>query len=407
MEQAAKKTFEELRGDFPIFRHRPALAYLDTAATAQVPEAVIEAVIGFEAGMRSNVHRGVYSEAETATEAYEAARGEVARFMNADIAEVSFTSGTTAGMNMVADLLAPRLQPGDGVLVSSMEHHSALLPWRKAADARCATLTTIPHTPEYRFDLGTFRLMLNDRVKVVVVTAASNVLGTVNQIAEIVTLAHAVGAIVVVDAAQYVPHAALDVQAWGADVVLFSGHKLYGPMGTGVLYIEQTLGASLTPTVLGGGMMREVLRSSTTYEDAPWKFEAGTPNVSGAIGLAAAIRYLSAIGFTAIDVHETNLLRELMVGLLSCNDISIIGPDALFDRVGVVSFIVPGLHPHDVATLLGESGIAIRAGHHCAMPLVMGIAPEGVCRASLGLYSSLEDVARLIDGLRAVRAKLG
>ncbi len=404
-----ENTFEQniWRSDFPIFDERPNLAYLDSAATAQIPTAVLEAMVSFEVTMRSNVHRGVYAEAEAATEAYEAARGAMAKFIGADSSEVSFTSGATAGMNMVAQMLSDRLGLCDGVLVSSMEHHSALLPWRAVANARGAMVTTVPHTTNYRFDMPTFRLMLNARVKVVIVTAASNVLGTVNPIAEIVAAAHAVGAIVVVDAAQYVPHLTLDVHAWGADIVVFSGHKMYGPMGTGVLYIAQSLGGQLTPVALGGGMMREVDRSSVTYEDAPWKFEAGTPNVGGAIGLGAAVEYLSAIGMNAIADREYVLTRLLIVGLLSLGDVTIIGPDTMEDRLGVVSFIVPGMHPHDLATLLGEGGVAIRAGHHCAMPLVTTIAPEGIARASIGLYTTEEDIARFIDGIIGARKKLG
>lgn len=400
------RTIAEVRKDFPIFDNRPNLAYFDTAATAQMPSAVLEAMIGFEVNTRANVHRGVYAEAEAATEAYEAARSEVAAFIGADTAEIAFTSGTTTGMNVLAAMLGSSLLRGDGVLVSSMEHHSALLPWRKMADERGATLTTVPHTPDYRFDLATFRLMLNDRVKIVVVTAASNVLGTVNPIAEIVALAHAQGALVVVDAAQYVPHLALNVRAWGADAVVFSGHKLYGPMGTGVLYIRHALVAMLTPSTLGGGMMREVTRSATSYEDAPWKFEAGTPNIPGALGLAAAVRYCAAVGMDAITKREEEMTRLLIVGLLSFGDITIVGPDSMKDRIGVVSFIVPGVHPHDLATLLGEQGVAIRAGHHCTMPLVSSITPEGVARASLGLYTNEEDVARFIDAIGSAREKM-
>ncbi len=399
--------WQNRRDEFPMFQNRPGLAYLDTAATAQMPAPVLDAMMNFEVRMRSNVHRGVYAEAEMATEAYEGARRDIASFIGANTDEVAWTSGATAGMNMLAQMVGEFLAAGDGILVSSMEHHSALLPWRRVAEAKGAIMTTVPHTKEYRFDLATFGIMLNERVRVVVVSAASNVLGTVNPIADIVALAHARGALVVVDAAQYVPHAALNVTTWGADAVVFSGHKMYGPMGTGVLYMARAVAASLTPSSLGGGMVREVLRSDISYEDAPWKFEPGTPNVSGAIGLAAATRYLASIGMDAIDDRETVLTRELIVGLLSLGDVEIIGPDSMDDRIGVVSFRVPGMHPHDVATLLGERGVAVRAGHHCAMPLVGSIAPEGVVRASLGFYNDEEDIARLIDGIRDARATFG
>lgn len=399
--------WQNRRADFPIFQNRPSFAYLDTAATAQLPSAVLDAMIDFEVQTRSNVHRGVYQEAEMATSAYENARQNVAGFIGANNDEVVFTSGATAGMNMLAQMVSEFLSAGDGILVSSMEHHSALLPWRRVAEEKGVMVTTVPHTAEYRFDLETYRLMLNDRVRVVVVTAASNVLGTVNPIAEIVRLAHACGALVVVDAAQYVPHLSLNVHEWGADAVVFSGHKMYGPMGIGVLYLAAGLAASLTPAFVGGGMVREVTRAGLAYEDAPWKFEAGTPNVMGAIGLGAAARYLSMLGMEAVAERETVLTRELIVGLLSLGDIQIVGPDSMDSRVGVVSFNVPQMHPHDMASLLSEQGVAVRAGHHCAMPLVSMISESGVVRASLGIYNDEEDIARLIDGIRDARAKFG
>lgn len=406
METLGSRTIEDIKRDFPIFRNRPNLAYLDNAATSQIPSVVLEAMVDFEVNYRANVHRGLYPEAELATNTYEAARAEVASFINAESSEVSFTSGSTASLQMLAAMLAPRLQPGDNILVSSMEHHSALLPFKKIAAERASMVTTIPHDANYSLDLVTFKLMLRNRVKIVVITAASNVLGTVNPIAEIVAEAHKHGAIVIVDAAQYVSHLTLSVKAWGADAVVFSAHKMYGPLGVGVLYIEQSLGQNLLPSQLGGGMMREVTSSIMSYEDAPWKFESGTPNIPGVMGLASACRYLSSLGWPNIAVREEELTRLLIVGLLSLGDIRIIGPLTMHNRLGVISFIVPGLHPHDLATLLGEQGIAIRAGHHCAMPLTSSIAPAGVARASLGLYTTEEDIARLIQGLKAARAKL-
>lgn len=406
MEYVGQRTIDDICPDFPIFGNRPGLAYLDSAATAQVPSAVLEAMMRFEVTQRANVHRGVYSLAEEATAMFEAARRTVADFIGAEQHEVSFVPSTTYGMHMVAEMLADRIGKGDGILVSSMEHHSALLPWRKVAEERGAMMTTVPHTTDWRLDMETLVVMLHDRVKVVVVTAASNVLGTVNPIADIVKLAHAKGALVVVDAAQYAPHLLMNVKEWGADVVVFSGHKLYGPMGVGVLYIADELGKTLTPAVQGGGMVRDVKRGANVWEDAPWKFEAGTQNVGAAIGLAAAMTYVDGIGRAAIAAREEELTRELIVGLLSFGDIAITGPDSMNDRIGVVSFTVPGCHPHDVATLLGADGVCIRAGHHCVQPLVEGIDVRGVCRVSIGLYTTREDIAQFVDSLRRARQTL-
>jgi cysteine desulfurase/selenocysteine lyase len=406
MEMLGGRTIEDIRRDFPIFRNRPNLAYLDTAATSHMPSVVLEAMVDFEVNYRANVHRGLYPEAELATNAYESARAEVAAFIAAEPAEVSFTSGSTASLQMLAAMLGPRLKPGDNILVSSMEHHSALLPFKQIAVERGAMVTTVQHDADYRLDLTTFQLMLNNRTKIVVITAVSNVLGTVNPIADIVQEAHKHGAIVIVDAAQYIPHLALSVKEWGADAVVSSAHKMYGPLGVGVLYIEKSLGLTLTPSNLGGGMMLEVTSSITTFAEAPHKFESGTPNIPGVIGLAAATRYLSSLGWSNIIAREEAMTRLLIVGLLSLGDIAIIGPLTMDNRIGVISFTVPGLHPHDLATILGEQGVAIRVGHHCAMPLVSSIVPGGVARASLGLYTTEEDISRLIQGIKFARQTL-
>lgn len=406
MEYIGERGIDDIRADFPLFGNQPGLAYLDSAATAQVPSSVLEAMMRFEVMSRSNVHRGVYPLAEAATEVYESARRQTAGFIGAQPNEVSFVPSTTYGMYVVAEMLAARVGRGDGILVSSMEHHSALLPWRKVADVRGAMITTVPHNAAYRLDMETLAVMLHDRIKVVVVTAASNVLGTVNPIAEVVRLAHAKGALVIVDAAQYAPHMPLNVAEWGADVVVFSGHKLYGPMGIGALYITDALGRTLAPAVQGGGMALDVRRDGNVWEETPWRFEPGTPNVGAAVGLAAAIQYVESIGRVAFMNREVELTRELIVGLLSFGDITIVGPDSMDDRIGVVSFIVPGAHPHDLATLLGQDGVCVRAGHHCAQQLVEGIDRRGLCRASLGLYTTREDIAQFIDALSRARGLL-
>lgn len=391
----------DARNDFPIFAQRPDDAYLDTAATAQIPQTVLEAMVAFETGYRANVHRGAYSDAERATEAYEAVRGKVAEFVRADPHEVIFTSGTTAGLNMVAQMLTARVHAGDEVLVSAMEHHSALLPWLTVAQMRGATVRTMPLVEDYRLASP----KMTTRTKIVVVTAASNVLGTVNPIAEIAAEAKKVGAFVIVDAAQYAPHLPIDFAGWGADVVAFSGHKLYGPMGVGVLVIRRSLTEALAPVWLGGGMVKEVRANGLTLEETPWMFEAGTPNVAGVIGLGAAIDYVQCLGWEQIVEHELGLTRLLIVGLLSLG-VTPVGPMVMEDRIGVVSFGLSGIHPHDIASLAAEKGVAIRAGHHCAMPLVHGIDPRGLCRASLGVYSTEEDIARFIEAIKYAQRTL-
>lgn len=394
--------FMDVRSLFPAFTQHPDVAYLDTAATAQVPHAVLAAMLEHETQMRANVHRGVYPAAERATEAYEAVRNKIAAFVHADPSEIIMTSGTTAGMNMLVRMFAERVHAGDEILVSAMEHHSALLPWVQLAQARQASVRTIPLGIDFR--LG--EVEVSTRTKVVVVTAASNVLGTVNPIAPIVAKAREVGAFVVVDAAQYAPHLPIDVAAWGADAIVFSGHKLYGPMGTGVLVLRRAFGEALSPAWLGGGMVKEVTASGVVLEDVPWVFEAGTPNVTGAIGLGAAIDVITSVGWDALAARELELTRLLIVGLLSLEDVTIAGPMTMEDRIGVVSFSMPNIHPHDIATLAAEKGVALRAGHHCAMPLVHGIDPRGLCRASIGIYTNEDDIARLIDALYYVRQTL-
>lgn len=392
----------DVRKQFPIFQQRPEYAYLDTAATAQVPEGVLAAMMAFETGYRANVHRGVYPDAEAATTVYEDVRGKVAAFTGAERSEVIFTAGATAGMNMVAQMLAERVHAGDEVLVSAMEHHSALLPWLTVAKTRGASVRTIPLVDDYRLAVPEMGM----RTKVVVVTAASNVLGTVNPVAHIVAAAKKVGAYVVVDAAQYAPHLPIDFAAWGADAVVFSAHKMYGPMGVGVLLLRKALGEALAPAWLGGGMVKEVTAEGVALEVAPWVFEAGTPNVAGVIGLGAAIDFVRSMGWQEIADRELDLTRLLIVGLLSLDAVTVVGPMAMEDRIGVVSFSFPHLHPHDVASFAAEQGVALRAGHHCAMPLVQPIDARGLCRASIGAYTNEDDIARCIAALKYARRTL-
>lgn len=396
----------QVKSDFPIFSAKPGLVYLDSAATSQMPRQILETISNFDALERASVHRGVYPEAEAATERFEAARASVALFIGAASSEIVFTSGTTDSLHLAAQMTAARIFEGDAIVVTAMEHHSALVPWTVIARERGAVLRTIPVDHEGRLDMSTLPMLIDERTKVVVVTAASNVLGTVNPVSEIVRAAKAVGAATIVDAAQYVSHLSLRVSDWGADFVALSGHKMYGPTGIGVLYIRQTLVDDLVPVRLGGGTIDDLQGTELVLRPAPWKFEAGTPHIAGALGLAAAIDYLQSLDMAALARHEEELTRQLIVGLLSLDDVRLFGPTNLVDRVPVVSFALPDVHPHDLATLLGRQGIAVRAGHHCSLPLVRNLDPRGVVRVSLAAYSTENDIAMLLEGIENARKTL-
>lgn len=393
---------EKIRKDFPILDqivNDEPLVYLDNAATTQKPKAVLEAVNRYYQEDNANVHRGVHTLAERATASYEAARETVRRFINASSTkEVLFTRGTTTGLNWIGRFAEEILEEGDEVLISIMEHHSNILPWQEACRKTGAKLV-YAYLKDGGLDLEDFREKLTDRTKFVSITHASNVLGVINPIQELAQLAHEKGAIMVVDGAQSVPHMKIDVQKLDADFFVFSGHKMAGPTGIGVLYGKEHYLNQMSPVEFGGEMIDFVYEQSATWKELPWKFEAGTPNMAGAIGLAAAIDYLEAIGMDAIEHHEQELIAYVFPKLQAIEGLKIYGSQDLAKRSGVISFNLGNLHPHDLATALDYEGLAVRAGHHCAQPLIQYLEVPATARASFYLYNTKEDCDKLVEAL--------
>jgi len=401
-----------IRADFPILRrsfHGHPLVYLDSAATSQKPTAVLDAEGQFYSEHNANVHRGVYALSVEATDAYEGARERVARFLHAeDASEVIFVRGTTEALNLVATSLGESvLHRGDRVVTTVMEHHSNIVPWQMLRESKGIALDFVDIDVDGRLRMEDLERCLSQKPKVVTVSHASNVLGTVNPVREIADRAHAAGALVVVDAAQSAPHRPIDVRGLGADLLAFSGHKTLGPMGIGVLWGRRQLLARMPPAMGGGEMIREVHQDRVEYREAPARFEAGTPNVGGAIALSAALDYLEHIGWEEIADHERTLLdysaqqaRERFGERLR-----IYGPPESRDRQGIQAFALEGVHPHDVATLLDADGIAVRAGHHCCQPLMERLGIPALTRSSPYIYNDQSDIDRLYDGLEKV-AKL-
>lgn len=393
---------EKIRKDFQILDqivNDEPLVYLDNAATTQKPKAVLEAVNRYYQEDNANVHRGVHTLAERATASYEAARETVRRFINASSTkEVLFTRGTTTGLNWLGRFAEEILEEGDEVLISIMEHHSNILPWQEACRKTGAKLV-YAYLKDGGLDLEDFREKLTDRTKFVSIAHASNVLGVINPVQEIAQLAHEKGAIVVMDGAQSVPHMKIDVQKLDADFFVFSGHKMAGPTGIGVLYGKEQYLNQMSPVEFGGEMIDFVYEQSATWKELPWKFEAGTPNMAGAIGLAAAINYLEAIGMDAIERHEQDLIAYVFPKLQAIEGLKIYGPQDLAKRSGVISFNLGDLHPHDLATALDYEGVAVRAGHHCAQPLIQYLGVPATARASFYLYNTKEDCDKLVEAL--------
>lgn len=398
---------QKIRQDFPILEREvngKPLVYLDNAATTQKPRAVIDAIARYYETINANVHRSIHTLGEAATAAYEEARAKVAAFVGApDPATCVFVRNASEALNLVAYAWGlDHLRPGDVVLLTQMEHHSNLVPWQLVARRTGARLRYFPLLPDGTLDLSRLDEML-DGVKVVAIAHASNTLGTINPVERIIPAAHAVGSVVVVDGAQSVPHMPVDVQALDADFLAFSGHKMMGPMGIGVLYGKRELLERMEPFLGGGEMIRAVTYEGATWNDLPWKFEAGTPNVAGAVGLAAAVDYIRSIGGpAAIREHEERLVRYALERLTELPDVTVYGPRE--PRAGLVAFNLANVHPHDVATVLDGEGIAIRAGHHCTQPLhhdLLGVPATN--RASFYVYNTEEDVDRLIAAL--VRAR--
>lgn len=395
-----------LRRDFPILstrvRGKP-LVYLDNAATSQHPVPVQQAISDFEARHNANVHRGVHTLSQQATEDFDAARAKLQSFLNARYsAEIIFTSGTTAAINLVASSYGrSRLRPDDEILLTEMEHHSNLVPWQLLRDQTGARIRVAPVTDEGELDLDQFARLLSPRTRVVAVTHVSNVMGTVNPIRQLAEMAHAHGAVLLVDGAQAVPHLPVDLQALGCDFYAASAHKMYGPSGIGFLYGRLELLEEMPPWQGGGGMIERVTFEETTFAPPPARFEAGTPPIAQAVGFGAAVDYLRALPAEAIARHEQALLESAHERLSAIPGVRIIGTAP--NRISVVSFDVEGVHPHDVGTVLDARGIAVRAGHHCAQPLMRRFGVQGTVRASFGLYNLPEEVDVLVDGLAEVR----
>ena len=399
-----------IRQDFPLLRRRvygKPLVYLDNAATTQKPQVVINRVSQFYVEENANVHRALHWLSEQATDAFEDARTTIARFLNARRAEeIVFVRGTTEAINLVAQTYGrSRVKRDDEIVISTMEHHSNIVPWQILCEQQGARLRVIPITDAGELDLDACATLLTDRTRIVSVTHVSNVLGTVNPVKEIVRLAHERGIPVLVDGAQAVVHDAVDVQALGCDFYAFSGHKVFGPTGIGVLYGTSALLESMPPYQSGGDMIRSVSFERTRYDDPPRRFEAGTPDIAGAVGLATAIDYLTGIGFARIACVEHELLEYATSALSQLPGVRLIGAPAA--RVGVLSFVLDGVHPHDVGTILDREGVAIRAGHHCCEPLMDRLGLPATARASIALYNTREDIDALVTALLIVRGMLG
>ncbi|MYE83411.1 MAG: SufS family cysteine desulfurase [Gammaproteobacteria bacterium] len=395
------------RADFPLIQGRDDVVYLDNAATTQKPRTVLDAVRAYYETTNANVHRGVHQLSDAATDAFEGARGRVARRINAARpSEIVWTRGTTEAINLVAQSYAGSvLRPGDRVLVTELEHHSNIVPWQMACERAGATLVAAAVTPEGTLDVEDFEARLGrGDVRIAAFGHVSNALGTVHPVADLVAMARAAGAVTVVDGAQAMAHYAVDVRALDCDFYAFSGHKMYAPTGIGVLYGREALLEAMPPWQGGGEMIEEVRIEATTYAGLPFKFEAGTPNIAGAIGLAAAIDYLETPDSGAVTAHEGELLHRATAGLQQIEGVRIVGTAA--DKGPLVSFLMDGAHPHDVGTLLDRQGIAVRTGHHCAMPLMQRLGISGTVRASFALYNSTEDVERLVAGVHKARSFL-
>jgi len=399
---------DTIRRDFPILAREiegRRLVYLDSAATSHKPQSVIDAELDFYRLHNANAHRGIYTLAEEATELFEGARATIATFLGAPSPDtIVFTRGTTESINLVAHGWGRKfLKPGDEVLLTEMEHHSNIVPWQFTAQATGATLRYIPLTDDGLLDLSDLGSLLTERTKILAVTGMSNALGTFPPLRELIDAAHAVGAIVLVDGAQFVPHRAVDVRDLGCDFLTFSGHKMLGPTASGGLYGRAELLDAMDPFLGGGEMILEVYPDRSTFKEPPYKFEAGTMNLAQQVGLGAAVRYLEGVGMDAIRRHEEELTAYAIDGLLEAGA-RIIGPKDVSVRGGEISFWYRDVHPHDIATILSEEGVAVRAGHHCAQLVMRRFEVPATTRASLYLYNTKQDVDALLDGLERAGA---
>jgi len=400
-----------LRTEFPILSTQPGgrtLHYLDNAATAQLPRAVIDAVTRHETGDRANVARGVHALAERASNAYEGARAAVADYLNASSPdEVVFTSGTTAAINLAAHGLGAHLKPGDEVVLSELEHHSNIVPWQMLRERTGIEIKVLPVTEDGRIDFTFLDRIVTKKCRVIALAHVSNVTGAVTDVAPVVEAARAVGALVLLDGAQAVPHGPVDVRALGVDLYAFSGHKMYAPNGIGVLWGKKDVLALMPPMLSGGGMIRHVTFARTAYADPPKRFEAGTPPIAQAVGLGAAAQWVQALDREAVAAQELRLTGKMLTGLATVPGTRILGPSGLQGRRGVVSFAVEGVHPHDLCQWLNDRfGVALRGGHHCAEPLMQRFGLDGTSRASLAPYNTDADIDALIEGVADARRNL-
>lgn len=401
-----------IRDDFPILSREMnghPLVYLDSASTTQKPQTVLDAVDEYYRLHNANVHRGAYTIAEEATSLYEGARARIAGFINAaSSSEVVFTRGTTSGINAIAyGWGLYELKPGDKILLTTMEHHANVVPWQLITRHTGAELVYLPMTPDFLIDTSALDTVLDDRVKVIGFTGMSNVLGSIGPIDTLVDAAHSVGAITVVDGAQLVPHMATDVQALGIDFLAFGAHKMLGPTGVGALWGRRELLEAMEPAEGGGEMIRDVTLHSSTWADIPHKFEAGTPPIAQAVGFGAAIDYLTGLGMDAVREHEIEITRYALDALGEVPDLTVYGPADVALRGGTVSFTLADIHPHDLATILDQQGVAVRAGHHCAKPLMTILDVPATARASFYVYNTTAEVDRLVEALHAARRIFG
>ena len=401
---------ERIRQDFPILSEQvydKPLVYFDSAASAQKPRAVIDAISNVYETQYANVHRGVHYMSQKATDAMEESRESVRTFINAaDVREIIFVRGATEGINLVAHCWGRQnLSAGDEIIVSVMEHHSNIVPWQMIADQTGAVLKVIPIGDDGALDMDAYADLMSDKTKIVAITHISNALGTITPIAEIIRIAHERGVPVLVDGCQAAPHVALDMQALDADFYVFSGHKIYGPSGIGVLYGKAALLETMPPYQGGGEMIDVVTFEKTTYADLPFKFEAGTPHISGAIGMGAAIKYINGIGLENIAAHENDLLAYGTEKLSEINSLNLVGTAP--EKAAILSFVLETVHPHDVGTILDREGIAVRTGHHCAQPVMDRFDIAATIRASIGMYNTREEIDVLVAGLGRVQEIFG
>jgi cysteine desulfurase/selenocysteine lyase len=400
---------EKLREDFPVLKqtiHGKPLVYLDSAATAQKPYAVIEAIRHFHEVDCANIHRGVHELSQRSTAAYEETRVKAKRFLNSRFTdELIFVRGTTEGINLVASSWGRKnVKAGDEIIVSAMEHHSNIVPWQMLCEEAGATLRVIPMNERGELLLEEYAKLLNPRTRMVAVNHVSNALGTINPVAEIIRMAHAAGALALIDGAQAVPHMKVDVQALDADFYTFSGHKVVGPTGIGILYGKRVLLNAMPPYQGGGDMIKSVTFEKTIYNDLPYKFEAGTPNIAGGIGLGAALDYLTRVGIEKIAEYEHALLAYGTEALSRIQGLHLIGTAR--EKASVLSFVIDGLHPHDIGTVLDQQGIAVRTGHHCAQPVMDFFQVPATTRASLAFYNTFAEIDALVEGIKKTKEVL-